>query len=67
MVQGVRARHRVLRNVGIRPRDLPIALTGTDGGALARWADVPAETAIPVALLIVLDIPVRFRSWRRRT
>lgn len=51
--------------VDICPRDLPIALIGTAGGALALWADAPAEIAVPVALLIVLDI--RVRRWRRRT
>jgi hypothetical protein len=51
--------------VDIRPRDLPIALIGTAGGALALWADAPAAIAVPVALLIVLDI--RVRRWRRRT
>ncbi|MGW2617775.1 hypothetical protein [Streptomyces sp. NPDC001500] len=44
---------------------MPIALIGTAGGALALWADAPVETAVPVALLIVLDIRVRRR--RRRT
>ncbi|MEU3697168.1 hypothetical protein AB0E75_16380 [Streptomyces griseoviridis] len=43
---------------------MPIALIGVAGGALALWADAPAEVAIPVALLIVLDIQVR-RSRRR--
>lgn len=56
-------RHRV--TVGICPRGVPIALIGTAGGALALWADAPVETAVPVALLIVLDIRVRRR--RRRT
>ncbi|MFI0091073.1 hypothetical protein [Streptomyces bobili] len=51
--------------VDICPRDLPIALVGTAGGALALWANVPAEIAVPVALLIVLDI--RIRRWRRPT
>lgn len=51
--------------VDIYPRDLPLALTGTAGGALALWADAPVEVAVPVALLIVLDI--RVRRWRRRT
>ncbi|MGN9814831.1 hypothetical protein ACTMUQ_05730 [Streptomyces sp. SD11] len=51
--------------VDICPRDAPIALIGTAGGALALWADAPAEIAVPVALLIVLDI--RIRRWRRRT
>ncbi|MGW7198403.1 hypothetical protein [Streptomyces chryseus] len=51
--------------VDICPRDLPIALIGTAGGALALWADVPAEISVPVALLIVLDI--RAHRWRRRT
>ncbi|MPY30779.1 hypothetical protein FNH09_05480 [Streptomyces adustus] len=46
-------------------RDLPIALIGTAGGALALWADAPSRIAVPVALLIVLD--VRIRRWRRRT
>jgi hypothetical protein len=41
-----------------------IALIGTAGGALALWANAPAEIAVPVALLIVLDIRVR-RSHRR--
>ncbi|MEU1377712.1 hypothetical protein ABZ442_29280 [Streptomyces triculaminicus] len=50
--------------VDIRPRDLPIALIGTGGGALALWASAPAEIAIPMALLIVLDI--RVRPARRR-
>ncbi|MCT6780704.1 hypothetical protein LXH09_29105 [Streptomyces sp. CS7] len=50
--------------VDICPRDLPLALTGTAGGALALWADAPAEIAVPVALLIVLDI--RIRRWSRR-
>ncbi|MFD7706767.1 hypothetical protein [Streptomyces sp. NPDC059786] len=43
---------------------MPIALIGTAGGALTLWADAPAEIAIPVALLIVLDI--RVHRWRRR-
>ncbi|MBK3628723.1 hypothetical protein JHN59_28570 [Streptomyces sp. MBT49] len=51
--------------VDICPRDAPLALIGTAGGALALWADAPAEIAVPVALLIVLDI--RVRRWRRRT
>ncbi|MFF0111396.1 hypothetical protein [Streptomyces prasinus] len=51
--------------VDIRPRDLPLALIGTAGGALAIWADAPAEIAVPVALLIVLDI--RVCRGRRRT
>ncbi|MFG2350780.1 hypothetical protein [Streptomyces phaeochromogenes] len=51
--------------VDICLRDVPIALIGTAGGALAFWADVPAEIAAPVALLIVVDI--RVRRWRRRT
>ncbi|MFJ9892886.1 hypothetical protein ACIQPR_06095 [Streptomyces sp. NPDC091280] len=50
--------------VDICPRDLPIALIGTAGGALALWARAPAEIVIPTALLIVLDI--RVRRWRRR-
>ncbi|WP_329196036.1 hypothetical protein [Streptomyces sp. NBC_01435] len=49
--------------VDVCPRDLPIALIGAAGGALALWADVPAEIAVPVALLIVLDI--RIRRWSR--
>ncbi|MFF8780964.1 hypothetical protein ACF07W_27135 [Streptomyces sp. NPDC015140] len=56
---------RVGMTVDIHPRDLPIALIGTAGGALALWADAPAEIAVPVALLIVLDI--RVRRWGRRT
>jgi hypothetical protein len=32
---------------------------------LALWAEAPAEIAIPLALLIVLDI--RIRRWRRHT
>ncbi|MEU4652425.1 hypothetical protein AB0G32_00490 [Streptomyces sp. NPDC023723] len=51
--------------VDICPRDLPLALIGTAGGALALWADAPVAIAVPVALLIVLDI--RVRRWRRRT
>ncbi|GGS07992.1 hypothetical protein GCM10010269_53880 [Streptomyces humidus] len=51
--------------VDICPRDLPLALIGTAGGALALWADAPPEIAVPVALVIVLDI--RVRRWRRRT
>ncbi|MER5209945.1 hypothetical protein ABT063_04965 [Streptomyces sp. NPDC002838] len=39
--------------------------TPTAGGALALWADAPVEIAIPVALLIVLDI--RICRSRRRT
>lgn len=49
--------------VDICPREVPIALIGTAGGALALWADAPAEIAVPVALLIVLDI--RIRRWSR--
>ncbi|MEV4993864.1 hypothetical protein [Streptomyces niveus] len=56
---------RVGVTVDIHPRDVPIALIGAAGGALALWADVPAEVAVPVALLIVLD--VRIRRWRHRT
>ncbi|MGW8887316.1 hypothetical protein [Streptomyces sp. NPDC055749] len=48
----------------ICPRDLPLALIGTAGGALALWADAPAEIAVPVALLIVLDI--RIHRWSPR-
>ncbi|WP_338897509.1 hypothetical protein WBG99_19420 [Streptomyces sp. TG1A-60] len=55
---------RVGLTVDIHPRDLPIALIGTAGGAFALWSDAPAGAAIPVALLIVLDI--RVRRWRRR-
>ncbi|GAA5707195.1 hypothetical protein AQJ43_34105 [Streptomyces avermitilis] len=51
--------------VDICPRDRPIALIGTAGGALALWADAPPQVTIPVALLIVFDI--RVRRWRRRT
>ncbi|MFE0188754.1 hypothetical protein [Streptomyces sp. NPDC059008] len=51
--------------VDIHPRDLPIALIGMAGGALALWANAPTEIAVPVALLIVLDIRVYRR--RRRT
>ncbi|WP_329559740.1 hypothetical protein OG711_17920 [Streptomyces uncialis] len=50
--------------VDICPRDLPLALIGTAGGALALSADAPAEIVVPVALLIVLDI--RIRRWSRR-
>jgi hypothetical protein len=49
--------------VDICPRDLPIVLIGTAGGAFALWANAPAEIAVPVALLIALDIRVR-RSRR---
>ncbi|MCX4575891.1 hypothetical protein OHB41_22400 [Streptomyces sp. NBC_01571] len=56
---------RVGVTVDIHPRDLPIALIGTAGGALALWATAPVEIAVPVALLIVFDI--RIRRWRRRT
>ena len=52
-------------SVDVCPRDVPIALIGAAGGALALWADAPAEIAIPVAVLIVLD--VRVRLLRRRT
>ncbi|MGC0204617.1 hypothetical protein [Streptomyces levis] len=45
--------------VDICPRDVPIVLIGTAGGAFALWANAPAEIAIPVALLIVLDIRIR--------
>ncbi|MFF7720460.1 hypothetical protein ACFZDB_13940 [Streptomyces luteogriseus] len=43
---------------------MPIALIGTTGGALALRANAPAEIAVPVALLIVLDI--RVHRPRRR-
>ncbi|MFF1807641.1 hypothetical protein ACFVXW_00395 [Streptomyces sp. NPDC058251] len=56
---------RVGVTIDIHHRDLPIALIGTAGGALALWANAPAQIAIPVAGLIVLDI--RVRRWRRRT
>ncbi|MFJ6697058.1 hypothetical protein ACIQM4_13450 [Streptomyces sp. NPDC091272] len=49
-------------SVDVRPRDLPIILIGTGGGVLALWADAPPEVAAPAALLIMLDIRVRF--WR---
>ncbi|MFJ8274674.1 hypothetical protein ACIQ8G_31065 [Streptomyces sp. NPDC094154] len=51
--------------VDICPRELPIALIGTAGGAFALWANAPAGVAVPTALLIVLDI--RIRRWRRRS
>ncbi|WP_327662242.1 MULTISPECIES: hypothetical protein [unclassified Streptomyces] len=51
--------------VDIGLRDLPIALIGSAGGALALWADAPVGIAVPVALLIVLD--VRLHRWHRRT
>jgi hypothetical protein len=51
-------------SVDICPRDLPIALIGTAGGALALWADASAAIAVPVALLIVLDIRIRRRPRR---
>jgi hypothetical protein len=51
--------------VDICPRDLPIALIGLAGGALALWADAPPEATAPVALLIIFDI--RLRRWSRRT
>ncbi|TLQ45147.1 MULTISPECIES: hypothetical protein [Streptomyces] len=51
--------------VDISPRDLPLPLIGVAGGALALWADAPPEIALPVALLIVLDI--RVHRWRRPT
>jgi hypothetical protein len=47
------------------PRAWTAALIGTAGGALALWAHAPSRIAVPVALLIVLD--VRVRRWRRRT
>ncbi|MFD5652041.1 hypothetical protein [Streptomyces sp. NPDC127039] len=50
--------------VDIRPRDLPIALIGGAGGALALWASAPVGIVIPTTLSIVLD--VRIRRWRRR-
>ncbi len=56
---------RVGVTVDIHPRDLPTALIGMAGGALALWADAPAGVVIPTALLIVLDI--RIRRWPRRT
>jgi hypothetical protein len=43
---------------------LPIALIGAASGAFALWANALAEIAVPVALLIALDIRVR-RSRRR--
>ncbi|GHB15843.1 hypothetical protein G3I76_43970 [Streptomyces sp. SID11233] len=49
-------------SIDVHPRDLPIVLIGTGGGALALWADASPEIAIPAALLIMLDIRVRF--WR---
>jgi hypothetical protein len=52
-------------SVDVCPRDMPITLVGTAGGALALWASAPAAIVVPVALLIVLD--VRVRRWRRRT
>lgn len=55
---------RVGVTVDIHPHDLPIALIGAAGSALALWADAPAEIAVPVALLIVLDIRVRRRHRR---
>ncbi|MFD3519270.1 hypothetical protein [Streptomyces sp. NPDC058653] len=51
--------------VDICPRGVPIALIGTADGALALWANAPADIAIPVAMLIVFDICIR--RWRRRT
>jgi hypothetical protein len=51
--------------VDICPRDVPIALIGMACGALALWARAPAEIAVPVALLNVLDI--RVRPLRRHT
>jgi hypothetical protein len=50
--------------VDICPRDLPLTLIGTAGGALALWASAPAEIVVPVALLIVLDIRIRRRPRR---
>ncbi|MDQ0934401.1 hypothetical protein [Streptomyces turgidiscabies] len=52
-------------SVDICPRDLPITLVGTAGGALALWAGAPASIVVPVALLIILDI--RVRLWRQHT
>ncbi|WP_405779379.1 hypothetical protein [Streptomyces sp. NBC_00859] len=46
-------------SVDIHPRDRPTVLIGASGGALALWGDVPAQIAIPAALLILLDIRVR--------
>ncbi|MET9282487.1 hypothetical protein ABZY01_32095 [Streptomyces anthocyanicus] len=51
--------------VDIHLRDLPIALIGTAGGALALWANAPVGITIPTALLIVFEI--RVRRWCRRT
>ncbi|WP_326737731.1 hypothetical protein [Streptomyces sp. NBC_01022] len=51
-------------SIDVHPRDLPIVLIGTSGGALALWADASPEIAIPAALLIMLDI--RIRRWSRR-
>ncbi|MEU1934644.1 hypothetical protein ACH49O_13180 [Streptomyces coeruleorubidus] len=48
----------------MQARSVGCALIGTAGGALALWANAPAEIAVPVALLIVLDIRVR-RSRHR--
>lgn len=45
--------------VDISLRELPLALIGTAGGALALQADVSTGIAIPTALLIALDIRVR--------
>ncbi|MDQ0812673.1 hypothetical protein QFZ63_004387 [Streptomyces sp. B3I7] len=56
---------RVGVTVDIHLRDLPIALIGTAGGALALWANAPVGITIPTALLIVFDI--RVRRWCRRT
>ncbi|NEC01401.1 hypothetical protein G3I37_04850 [Streptomyces anulatus] len=47
-------------SIDVHPRDLPIVLIGTGGGALALWADASPAVAIPAALLIMLDIRVRF-------
>lgn len=50
--------------VDVTPRDFPLTLVGIGGGALALWAAVPVNLALPLALLIALDVRV---SLNRRT
>ncbi|WP_409106629.1 hypothetical protein [Streptomyces caniscabiei] len=52
-------------SIDICLRDLPFCLVGAAVAGSPNWGDVPAGIAVPVALLIALDI--RVRRWSRRT
>lgn len=51
--------------ISISLRELPFALIGIGGGALATWAAAPPWAAIPIALLVTFRVSVQL--WRGRS